>query len=127
MIEFHKIWIEQCGAARGIKERFGTEKALGYLIGEKLLAFVRASNSRPEFAQELPSFVAEVKEILSPSEISVYLGSLKRVGAQGHVLTDEQYEFMRDAGAYDENIVRGAEDVIIVGRIREMLLGDAGG
>ncbi len=28
MIEFHKIWIEQCEGARGIKEEFGTEKAL---------------------------------------------------------------------------------------------------
>ena len=124
MIEFHKIWIEQCDAARGIRERFGTEKALGYLIGEKLLEFVRASHTRPEFAGELPSFVAEVKEIFSPSEISVYLGNLKRVGVQGHVLTDGQFEFLRDAGAYDENIVRGAEDVIIMGRIREMLLGE---
>ena len=33
MIEFHKIWIEQCEGAREIRERFGTEKAAGYLIG----------------------------------------------------------------------------------------------
>ena len=32
MIDFHKIWIEQCEAARSIREEFGIEKALGYLI-----------------------------------------------------------------------------------------------
>ncbi len=85
-----------------------------------------ASARRPEFASEVPSFVAEIKAIFASSEIAVYLGNLKRVGAAGHVLTDEQYEFMRDAGVYDQNIVRGAEDAILVERIKEMLLRDGG-
>ena len=29
-----KIWIEQCRAARGIEDEFGTQKALEYLVGE---------------------------------------------------------------------------------------------
>jgi hypothetical protein len=29
----HKIWIEQCEAAKGIEVEFGTQKALAYLIG----------------------------------------------------------------------------------------------
>ena len=37
-MEFHKIWIEQCEAARGIENEFGTDKALDYLIGEKFLS-----------------------------------------------------------------------------------------
>jgi hypothetical protein len=41
MEPFHKVWIDQCDAARGIKERFGDRKALGYLIGEKLVMFSR--------------------------------------------------------------------------------------
>ena len=124
MIEFHKIWIEQCEGAREISEQFGTEKAAGYLIGEKLLHFVRASSTRPEFARELPDFISEIKRIFAPSEIQVYLDNLKRVGAAGHVMTDEQYEVMRGAGALDDDVVRGAEDVIIMGRIREMLDGN---
>ncbi len=36
MIEFHKVWIEQCEAARDIREAFGLEKAIRYLVGEKL-------------------------------------------------------------------------------------------
>jgi len=122
MIEFQKIWIEQCEGARGIKEQFGTDKALGYLIGEKLVNFVRASDTRPEFAAELPHFVAEVKRIFEPYEIREYLENVKRIGAMGHVATDEEFEFMRKAGAFNENPVRGAEDVLIVARIKEMLL-----
>ncbi len=123
MIQFHKVWIEQCEAARGIKDEFGTEKALGYLIGEKLVNFVRASQTRPEFAAELPAFVAEVKRIFEPIEIRVYLENVRRIGAVGHVATDEEFEFMLRAGAFDEDAVRGAEDVLIVERIKEMLLG----
>jgi len=123
MNEFHKIWIEQCEGARGIKEEFGTAKAIGYLIGEKLVNFVGASDTHPEFAVELPNFVAEVKRIFEPHEIREYLESVRRIGAMGHVATDEEFEFMRKAGAFDENPVRGAEDVLIVERIKEMLLG----
>jgi len=47
MIEFHKIWIEQCEAARDIREAFGLQKAIGYLIGEKLLDFLRAADQDP--------------------------------------------------------------------------------
>jgi len=48
MREFHKIWIDQCEAARDIREAFGVQKALGYLIGEKLLNFLRAADQDPE-------------------------------------------------------------------------------
>jgi hypothetical protein len=40
MIELHRIWIAQCAAAREIRERFGADKAPGYLIGEKFLIAV---------------------------------------------------------------------------------------
>lgn len=57
-IEVHKIWIDQCEATEGIKENFGVQNALDYLIGEKLFNFVQAAESRPEFAAELPDFHA---------------------------------------------------------------------
>lgn len=122
-MEFHKIWVPQCESARAIMEEFGPDKALGYLIGEKLVNFVRASDQRPEFAAELPSFVAEVKQIFGPHEIREYLENVRRIGAMGHVVTDEQFQFLKEAGTFDENPVRGAEDVLIVARIGEMLLG----
>lgn len=123
MNEASQTWKDKCKAAREIRERFGTEKAAGCLIGEKLLEFLRVSDRRPEVACELPNFVAEIKAIFSPAEIRVYLDNLKRVGDPGHVLADDKYEVMRNAGAFDDDVVRGAEDVILVGRIRELLLG----
>ena len=55
------------------------------------------------------------------------MDTVRRVDAPGHVCTDEQYETLRAAGALDGDVVRGAEDVIIMGRIREMLLDETGG
>src|SRR5574341_1309300 len=77
MPEFHKIWIEQCKAACGIKEAWGTHKALGYLIGEKLMSFMRASAQRPDFAAELPGFIEEIKTIFEPWEIREYLEGVR--------------------------------------------------
>jgi predicted nucleic acid-binding protein len=39
MDEVSEVWIEQCEAARDIRDAWGTRKALGYLIGEKLLNY----------------------------------------------------------------------------------------
>jgi hypothetical protein len=122
MPDFHKVWIDQCEAARNIKEAWGTEKALGYLIGEKLMNFMRASDQRPEFAAELPRFIAEIKTIFEPWEIRGYLERVRRVGALAHVSTDEEYETLREAGAIEEDVVEGAEDVILLERIRALLL-----
>jgi hypothetical protein len=122
MVEFHKIWIAQCEAARDIREAYGREKALGYLIGEKLVDFVRAADRHPEFADELPRFLAVIQQIFQPWELREYLDGIRRVGALGHVCTHEEFEALLTAGAIDEDPVRGAEDVLIVERIKELLL-----
>jgi hypothetical protein len=49
MDEFSDIWIEQCGAAREIRDAWGIRKALGYLVGEKLLNYIRASDTDPSW------------------------------------------------------------------------------
>ena len=122
MPEFHKVWIDQCEAARNIKEAWGVQKALGYLIGEKLMNFMRASDQRPEFAAELPNFIQEIKQIFEPVEIRGYLDSVRRVGALAHVSTDEEYETLQEAGAIEEDVVQAAEDVILLDRIRRLFL-----
>jgi hypothetical protein len=122
VVEFHKIWIEQCEAARDVREAFGREKALGYLIGEKVGNFVRAADRHPEFAEEIPKFIAEIKQIFQPWELRDYLEDIHRVGALGHVCNDEEFEVLLSAGAVDEDPVRGAEDVRIVERIKKLLL-----
>jgi hypothetical protein len=41
-------------------------------VGEKLLHLIEAANHHPEFAQELPYFVAEIKRLLSLAEVGNY-------------------------------------------------------
>ena len=120
----HAVWQEQCDAARNIKGRFGSEKALGYLLGEKLLNFLRVAKDRPAIATELPKFVAEIKTVFEPWEIREYLSGVRRLGALGHVMGEKQFEEFRAAGAVDENIVTAAEDVFLVERMKALLLGD---
>jgi hypothetical protein len=76
-MDFHKIWEEQCEATRTIRERFGIENALDYLIGEKLLNFAKAADQDPDFAAGLPRFQAAVWEIFNPYELRGYVASLK--------------------------------------------------
>lgn len=47
MDEPHDIGRDQCVAALTIQGQFGTAKALGYLVGQKLLNHVRAAETRP--------------------------------------------------------------------------------
>jgi hypothetical protein len=119
MNSFHEMWIEQCEAARDIREAFGLQKALGYLIGEKLLNFLRAADEDPAFAGELPRF----KQFFDRTEIETYLDTVHRVGALGHVASDETYEEMREAGAIDEDPVEWAEEILLVERAKRLLLG----
>ena len=103
MREFHKIWIEQCDAARDIREAFGLQKALGYLIGEKFIDFLRTADHDPAFAGEVPHFAAAITEIFDRAEIRTYLNTVRRVGPLGHVATDEAYDELREAGAVPDD------------------------
>lgn len=78
---FQDIWKEQCEAACSVRDQHGVVSALDYLIGEKLLNFAEAAVTRPEFARELPRFVAEVRKIFSAEEIRHYLDHLERMAA----------------------------------------------
>lgn len=108
MGEFADIWVEQCDATREIREAWGTEKALGYLIGEKLLNHIRASDSDPSWAATLPLFANEITRIFTAEQLAAYFATTTRVGPVAHVATDEQYRTMRDAGALDDDAFRGA-------------------
>jgi hypothetical protein len=83
---FQDVWKQQCDAARSIRVQHGILSALDYLIGEKLMTYADAAVTRPEFARELPRFVAEVRVIFSGEEIRHYLDHLARMAA----IEDEQ-------------------------------------
>ena len=61
----HLVWIEQCEAARTIRERFGLEAAFDYAVGEKLMNFARAARDHPAFARGASS--------IRPSEVRRYV------------------------------------------------------
>ena len=79
---FQDIWKEQCEAARRVRDQHGVVSALDYLIGEKLMTYAGTAVTHPEFARELPRFVAEVRRIFEPTEISLYVDHLERMAAQ---------------------------------------------
>jgi hypothetical protein len=76
-VQFERIWIEQCEAARRVKSHFGLANALDYLIGEKLLAFAHVAEGRAEFMQELPDFLQEIRAVFSLEETSEYAMQLE--------------------------------------------------
>ena len=69
---FHQIWREQCEAARNIRDRFGVDSALEYLIREKLMNFAEAAETRPEFVCELPAFTREIRSIFAMRELEEF-------------------------------------------------------
>jgi len=83
--EFHKIWIQQCEAAVRIREGLGLQSALSYIVGEKLVNFIGASDRHPEFAAELPHFVSWLLRYFSVPELKSYLGSLRKTGILGRI------------------------------------------
>jgi hypothetical protein len=75
LVRFEKIWAEQCRATKRIKRRFGAKSALDYLIGEKLITFAAVAEDRPEFAKELPRFLAAVWRVFNEYEIAGYVAT----------------------------------------------------
>ncbi len=76
-MRFEKIWAEQCRATKAIKRRFGAKSALDYLIGEKLKKFANVARADPDFARELPRFLAAIWRIFNEYEIAGYVASQK--------------------------------------------------
>ena len=75
--EFHKLWMEQCEAAGDIRRRYGPKAAFDYVVAEKLLMFAGAAARRPEFARELPRFVARVRRLFTPEELQSHIARIE--------------------------------------------------
>lgn len=123
-IEFHKVWMDQCDATDGIRERFGLDNALDYLIGEKLFTFLMVSERDADFAAEVPAFVDEIRRIFTPAEIHAYLEQLERekyLAPRDPDLDDDDLDDEFDDNCI-ENPVMGAEEILRFSRVRELLL-----
>ena len=122
--EFHKIWIEQCAATEDIRERFGLSNALDYLIGEKLFAFVTASEQDPDFAAELPAFVTAIRRLFAPGEIREYLDHLERTKYLAPPEPDLEIDDLDDESEEESglgNPVLGAAELLRFSRVQQLL------
>jgi hypothetical protein len=115
--KFQDIWKQQCVAARTVRAQHGIVSALEYLIGEKLLNYAETAVTTPEFAQELPRFVAEVREIFSGEEIGHYLEHLKRLAA----IEDEQAENPGEDELFEDSLDRRAASRARLAQLTELL------
>lgn len=123
-IDSHKIWIEQCAATEDIRQRFGLESALDYLIGEKLFSFVGASEQDPEFAEELPAFVAEIQRLFTAGEIGAYLERLERSKFLAPAEPDLEMDDLDEEAEeepWPDNPLLGAQELLRVSRVRQLL------
>jgi hypothetical protein len=119
-----EIWIEQCEAARRIEDEFGTNKALGYLVGEKFLNFLGAAEDHADFRAEVPAFAAEVRTIFEPWQLAEFLQTARQTEPFDPSLyaeADDPEEIEMDR---QEDIRRSARDLLLVERAREWLLGE---
>jgi len=118
-IQFHKIWIEQCAATADIRDQFGLDDALHYLIGEKLFSFVQAAEEDPDFAAELPAFVLEIRRIFSAREIGKFLDQLERTKFLAP--PEPELDDDPDDEPWLDNPVSGAKELLRFSRIRQLL------
>jgi hypothetical protein len=125
--EFHKIWIDQCTATEDIRDHFGLHNALDYLIGEKLLSFLRAAEQDPLFAAEVPGFIREIRRLFTAEVIRDYLDRLEKTKYLAPLDPDLE---MDDPGELDdldedepslESPVMGAEELLRFSRVRQLL------
>ena len=125
-MDLSKIWIEQCEAARGIEEEYGTPQAMEYLVGDKFFNFLEAADDHASFRAEIPAFVAEIKSIFERWQLATYLEVAKQSEPFDPALFDgdeetdaEDVEDMRN-----NDIRQCTRDLLLMERAREWLLED---
>jgi hypothetical protein len=97
------------------------KNALDYLIGEKLFAFVTASEQYPHFAADLPAFGTAIRRLFAPGEIREYLDHLEQAKFLGSVGARNSDADEKKEEPWPTNPVRGAEEMLRFSRIRQLL------
>ena len=129
MLNLCKIWIEKCEAARGIEDQFGTVSAMKYLVGEKFLQYLDAAERDAEFRAELPAFVAEIKTIFERWQLAEYLekaGWTEPFDPSIYDEDDEDYDPEFIEMERKDNLRRAANELLLLERAKEWLLGEDG-
>lgn len=127
--EFHKIWIDQCAATEDIRDNFGPDTALDYLIGEKLFSFLRAAEQDPLFAAEVPDFIREIRRLFTADVIRDFLDRLEKTKYLAPLDPDLEMDDLDELDDPEEdepepwleNPVMGAEELLRFARVRQLL------
>jgi hypothetical protein len=125
--EFHKIWVAQCAATEDIRDHFGAQDALGYLIGEKLFTFLWAAERDPLFAAEVPDFIREIRRLFTAEDIRDYLHRLENTKYLAPRVPDLEMDDLDELDDPDEDEpllehpVMGAEELLRFSRVRQLL------
>lgn len=115
----HEVWREQCDAAREIREEFGVDRAISYLVGEKFINFLSEAETDKAFRAEIPAFVAEVQDIFDSSELAAYLEIARRT----EPFDPSDYDDPKEAEfARRMELKKSADELLLVTRAREWLL-----
>ena len=118
-MQFHKIWIEQCEAAKTIEGEFGTQPAIEYLVGEKFINFLEVAENDASFRGELPAFVAEIKHMFERWQLAEYLDNVR----QSEPFDASLYDDTEDAEMERQlELRKSANELLLVERAREWLL-----
>src|SRR5262245_5277541 len=118
-----KIWIEQCEAARGIEDEFGTAHALKYLVGEKFMNYLQAAETDAGFRAELPAFVAEIKSIFEPWQLAEYLEKAGWTEPFDPTIFEEEGDDPEVVEAErQDNLRRVANELLLIERAKGWLL-----
>ncbi len=115
----HKIWIEQCKAARGIEDEFGMQQVLKYLVEEKFINFLEAAETNTEFRAEIPAFVAEIKTIFERWQLAECLERARETEPFDPKDYDDAETIKMERHS---DVRRCAADLLLVERAREWLL-----
>jgi hypothetical protein len=127
--EFHKIWIDQCAATEDIRDNFGPDTALDYLIGEKLFSFLGAAEQDPLFAAEVPDFIREIRRLFTADVIRDFLDRLEKTKYLAPLDPDLEMDDLDELDDPEEdepepwleNPVMGAEELLRFARVRQLL------
>jgi hypothetical protein len=113
-----------CEAARGVEEAWGSEKAMGYLIGEKFLNFLEVAETIREWRDAIPTFVTEINEIFEPWRLADFLNTPRRLGALGHTADDEGHRMLLASLTEEEKVREDTRNLLLLEWAKELLLED---
>lgn len=117
-----EIITDWCEAARGVEEDWGSEKAMGYLIGEKLLNFLEVAETKSDWRDGIPTFVSEIKAIFEAWQLADFLNTPRRLGAMGHCIDEEGQRMLRASLTDEEKVRQDTRNLLLLEWAKELLL-----